>query len=70
MRPVEHNSVERASDEIGDAEGGQAHTVEPLLSALAVQVVPHCRQDDAVLDPAGQKEAGHDESSTPFLSSL
>lgn len=70
MRPIEDDAVEWSSDQVGDAEGGQAHPVEPLLTTLAMQVVPHRRKDHTVLYPTHQKEAGHDEPSAPLFSPL
>ena len=66
---IEHKAVQGAGNQVGDAERGQAESVEPLLPAHPVEVVPHGGEDDAVLDPSGQKEHGHRHSRGPRLHS-
>lgn len=52
VRSIKDDAIERSSDEVGDAESGQTDPVQPFLGALAAQVVPHRRQDDAIFDTA------------------
>ncbi len=70
VRLVEHQSEQRAEDEVGDAEGGQGQAVEPLLPAKALHVVEHGGENDAVLDASRQEEARHGYIPRSLLPSL
>ena len=66
--PVKHKPEQRSHEEIGDAEGGQAQSVEPFFPVKVFrQVVKHCGKDDAVLHPSRQEEAGDSKVGRPAL---
>ena len=65
---VKHKPEQRSHEEIGDAEGGQAQSIEPLFSIkLFRQVVKHGGQNDAILHPSRQEEAGNSKVGGPSL---